>query len=150
MSEHEERAAAEDTEEARQDRLRRNNSFDPEGKTHEDEANPMHPDSWSGGSIVPDAKRVARGEAPATHGPGPGTPDPGIPPATPSEVTRPWSPEPTQGDTSGSTPGVDYAGRERGEEGEVAGDAEPRQAPATTSPQEGEPAGDRPQVTKGG
>lgn len=150
MSEHEERAAAEETDEARQERLRRNTSFDPGAKTHEDESNPMHPDSWAGGSIVPEAKAVARGEAPRDHGPGPDTPHPGVPPATPPEVTRPWSPEPTQPNTSGSTPGVDYTGRRRGEGDEGANPTEPRQAPASTSPQEGEPEGDRPEITKGG
>jgi hypothetical protein len=145
-------ATGEDSEaadESRAERLRRNASSDPQSKTHEDEHNPMHSDSWSGGSIVPEAKQIARGEAPPNQpGGGPNTPEPAQA-ATPSDVTRPWSPEPTVSDTSGSTPGVDYSGRPRGENAdEKDDDDEPRQAPPTTSPQKGEPEGGKPETTK--
>ncbi len=146
----------ETTQESRQERLRRNTSSDPESKTHEDESNPMHADSWSGGSINPEAKKIARGEAPRDSGPGPNTPSPAAP-ATPSSVSRPWSPEPTQSDTTGSTEGVDYAGKPRGEDAEEKGEkgekgekVEARQAPPTTSPQKGAPEGGRPEITKRG
>jgi hypothetical protein len=97
----------------REERLRHNSSFDPENKTV-DELNPMEADSWSGGSINPDAKKVARGEAPANRERGPGMPPESVP-ATPPSVTRPWSPEPTHGKDAKSS-GVDSTGRPRGEE----------------------------------
>lgn len=134
--------------ESRGDRLRRNTSSDPDSKTHEDEHNPMHPDSWSGGSIVEDAKEIARGEKPREQaGGGPNSPGPERP-ATPSEVTRPWSPEPTEAGTTGSTAGVDYSGRPRGENDEIEGEPGPaRQAPPTITPASDD-SEDRPEVTK--
>lgn len=108
-------AESQAAEESRGERLRRNTSSDPESKTHEDEQNPMHPDSWSGGSISQDAKKIARGELPRDSGPGPSAPAPSVP-ATPSSVTRPWSPEPTEANTTGSTEGVDYSGKPRGDQ----------------------------------
>ncbi len=75
-----------------------------------DAVQPMAPESWSGGSINPEAKEIARGEKPANSEAKPGPVKPSDP-ATPPEVTRPWSPRPTEGGSTGSTPGVDYAGR---------------------------------------
>lgn len=98
---------------ARQDRLRHNSGSDPENKTT-DELNPMEADSWSGGSIDPTAKKIARGEAPANHERGPGMPSPATPEPPPSS-TRPWSPEPTEGDAAAPS-GVDHTGRPRGNE----------------------------------
>lgn len=137
------------SEETRDDRLRRNNSADPEGKTHEDEANPMHADSWSGGSVVPNAKKVARGEAPRDQDAGPNTPAPSQP-ATSSQFTRPWSPEPTEPDTTGSTEGVTYAGKPRGVDAVDSEQGKAGQAPPTTSPQEDEPDGGGPPISKEG
>lgn len=76
----------------RQERLRHNSSSDPENKTVE-ELNPMEADSWSGGSVNPDATKVARGEAPANRGQSSDQPAENSRPATPSEYTRPWAPE---------------------------------------------------------
>lgn len=98
-------------EDERQKKLRHNTSADPESKGVED-LNPMEADSWSGGSINPEGKAVARGEAPANHGPDPDQPPSNSPPATPSSVTRPWSPEPEDqaADDDPSTPDADSDG----------------------------------------
>ena len=84
------RRDVEDNEDARQERLRRNTSFDPQSKSIE-ELDSMHPDSWAGGSINPQAKQVARGEAPANQERGSRMPaDADIP--VPTEKARPWAP----------------------------------------------------------
>ncbi|GAC1341786.1 MAG: hypothetical protein NVSMB29_12820 [Candidatus Dormibacteria bacterium] len=70
----------------------------------------MAPQNWSGGSINPEAKEIARGEKPANSEAKSGPVQPSDP-ATSPELTRPWSPQPTEGGSTGSTPGVDYAGR---------------------------------------
>lgn len=122
----------------RGDKLRENKSWNPDAKS-EDDVDPMHPDSWSGGSVVPDAKAVARGDAPANRT---GTSERLPEPATyeePTSVTRPWAPTNPEKEPSD----VDATGRERSPFSEDT----PRQAPSTESPQEGEPEG-RPKVTK--
>ena len=132
---------------SREERLQRNTSSAPEEKTHEDEHNPMHADSWSGGSIVDEAKKIARGEAPRDRpGGGPNTPDPGKP-ATPSEVSRPWSPEPTEANTTGSSDEVDYAGKPKDASPDEGEEVVARQAPPTISPQGDKADDDRPEVT---
>ncbi len=129
----------------REERLQRNTSADPGSKSHEDEHNPMHADSWSGGSIVEEAKKIARGELPRDQeGGGPNSPEPGRP-ETPPEVSRPWSPEPTEADTTGSTKGVDYSGRPRPAEAQ---EGEARQAPPTIREGSDADDDDRPEVTQ--
>lgn len=128
-----------ESDQEREEQLRENTSFDPDRKST-DEVDPMHSDSWSGGSVVPDAKKVARGEAPANRdGRGDGLPQPAeIEDST--DVTRPWAPTNPELEESDT----DAAGRERLP---FAGE-EPRNAPSTESPQDGEPQADRPKVTK--
>ncbi|MDQ6928915.1 MAG: hypothetical protein M3159_09705 [Actinomycetota bacterium] len=131
--------------EGREERLQRNTSADPGSKSQEDEHNPMHPDSWSGGSIVEEAKKIARGELPRDQeGGGPNTPEPGRP-ATPPEVSRPWSPEPTEADATGSAEGVDYSGRPRPRPVQ---EDEARQAPPTIREDNDSDDADRPGVTQ--
>ncbi len=133
-------------EEVRQERLQRNTSADPGSKSQEDEHNPMHADSWSGGSIVEEAKKIARGELPRDQeGGGPNSPEPGRP-ATPPQVSRPWSPDPTEADTTGSTEGVDYSGRPRPRDTSAEGEA--RQAPPTIREDGASDDDDRPEVTQ--
>ena len=74
----------------RQQKLRHNTSSDP-GSKKDDEVDSMHPDSWAGGSINPDAKKVARGEAPANRVRGDGAP-PEAEYEDSTEITRPWAP----------------------------------------------------------
>lgn len=92
----------------REEKLRQNTSSDPAAKS-KDEIDPMHADSWAGGSVVPDAKKVARGEAPANRsGRGEGLPDPAEF-GDPTSVTRPWAPANPELEESDT----DAAGRER-------------------------------------
>jgi hypothetical protein len=125
----------------RQDKLRENTSFDTDAKS-EDDVDSMHPDSWAGGSVVPDAKEVARGEAPANRTqrtdrlPEPAEFD------MSTEETRPWAP--TNPETEPSD--TDAAGRERN----PMSDLEPRQAPPTEPAHQPEPQSDRPSISKPG
>lgn len=120
----------------RQEKLRQNTSFDPSIKT-EDEVDPMHADSWAGGSIVPDAKEVARGEKPANRERGDSLPPEADIEDAP-EVTRPWAPK-YQDDPEAEN---DAAGRPKREHYDA---PPPRDAPAP-SKQDDEPGG-RPKVT---
>lgn len=80
-----------ENEHEREKQLRENTSFNPDAKS-EDEVDSMHPDSWAGGSVVPEAKKVARGEAPADRTVrGEGLPEPADF-DDPTTVTRPWAP----------------------------------------------------------
>ena len=79
-------------------------------QTGEDDVQPMAPQNWSGGSINPEAKEIARGDKPANSEAHEGPVQPAHP-ATSPELSRPWSPRETEASTTGSTPGVDYAGR---------------------------------------
>lgn len=130
-----------DDDKDREEKLRENTSFDTDAKG-EDDVDSMHPDSWAGGSVVPDAKDVARGDKPANRSQrGDRLPEPAQF-DDPTSVTRPWAPKNPEKEESD----VDAAGRER-----LPFDGEdPRQAPSTESPQDGEPMGDRPKVTKPG
>ena len=116
-----------------------NRSHQPSG---DDPVQPMAPENWSGGSINPEAKEIARGEKPANSDAKPGPVKPSDP-ATSPEVTRPWSPRPTEGGSSGSTPGVDYAGRL---ENPVETSGEPRTP--REGPRDNEPGPGRPDVAR--
>lgn len=121
----------------REEKLRKNTSFDTDAKS-DDEVDSMHPDSWAGGSVVPDAKKVARGEAPADRTQrGDDLPEPAEINDSP-EVTRPWAQEHQDAPDAD----VDPAGRPQDAPNEEA----PREAPPTTSPQKDEPGG-RPKIT---
>ncbi|HEX6540068.1 MAG TPA: hypothetical protein VF155_12905 [Candidatus Dormibacteraeota bacterium] len=122
----------------RQEKLRDNTSHHPRTKS-KDEVDSMHPDSWAGGSIVPSAKEVARGEKPANQERGDSFPPPADFEDDP-DVTRPWAPRnPDEEDVD-----YDHAGRVRNPMAEGA----PRDAPSTESPQRGDPGGDRPAITR--
>jgi hypothetical protein len=124
----------------REEKLRQNTSFDTDSKS-EDEVDSMHPDSWAGGSVVPDAKKVARGEAPANRGErGDRLPPPADYEDDP-DVTRPWSQQ--HQDEPGAE--TDAAGRDK-DNPNPHGDETGRQAPPTHSPQDDEPGG-RPKIT---
>lgn len=123
----------------RQAKLRQNTSFDTDAKS-KDDVDSMNPDSWAGGSVVPDAKQVARGDAPADRTqrtdrlPGPAEYE------IETDATRPWAP--TNPETESSD--TDSVGRVRN----PMSDFEPRQAPATDTAHEPEPESDRPSISK--
>lgn len=129
-----EAASERDAETEREEKLRRNSSFEPGDKAQGED--PMHADSWSGGSINPEAKKVARGEAPANQERGENSP-PEADYELPTEATRPWAPKFQDADDAE----VDAAGRPKGNDR----DGEPRQAPHPAK-QDDEPGG-RPKVT---